>query len=59
MRKLEKFLFMLMPLMLFLSNSALANGDWHTRLHEFVLTLPPWLQCFVWYLHMMFGWGIG
>jgi hypothetical protein len=56
MSKFKRMLFVLMPLILMVSENAVAGG-WHDRLHAWTLTLPPCFQSFILYLHMLLGLG--
>lgn len=56
MSKFKRILFVLMPLILVVSENAVAGG-WHDKLHAWTLTLPPCFQSFIIFLHMFLGLG--
>ena len=56
MAKFKRMLFVLMPLILLVSENAVARG-WHAKLHAWTLTLPDCFQAFIIYLHLVLGLG--
>jgi len=54
MTRFKRKLLVLMPLILMVSENAIAGG-WHDKLHVWTLTLPPCFQAFIIYLHVILG----